>query len=314
MSLVHQFMMNVLFPGVGGFFVKHVKTGMCVNDTSKIQSRGSYGSLSYAELTNNCLDPAAQFRFRDNGAMLNLKRQGCLSGHFKHGSGYYLDMFYIYVDAVSLDRSACAQRPNKKIYRAITQTSWGGLSVYYKGRKRSRYATWCAVPKTHEPLATKQGIDPYIGLTTNCNDAKNKRFNFGKYIFLPLFQTNCRFLFLNNDTNSLPQGSVTCHGKKVENANCPKDQYMVVKTASYRGLSTTKTCGLSDDHSCDVDVTSLVKKQCDGQYECSITVDNNLFSDHLCPGLTKYFYFEYQCASQSKAFKEPCGKSLFVYQ
>ena len=89
---------------------------------------------------------------------------------------------------------------------------------------------------------------------------------------------------------------------------------MVVKTASYRGLSTTKTCGLSDDYSCNVDVTCLVKKQCDGQHKCNITVDNNLFSDHLCSGLTKYLYFEYQCASQSKAFKKPCGKSLFEYQ
>ena len=46
----------------------------------------------------------------------------------------------------------------------------------------------------------------------------------------------------------------------VENANCRKDQYMVIKTASYRGLSDTKTCGLSDDYSCEVDVTCLVKK------------------------------------------------------
>ena len=41
----------------------------------------------------------------------------------------------------------------------------------------------------------------------------------------------------------------------VKNANCPKDQYMMVKNASYRGLSATKTCGLSDDYSCEVDVT-----------------------------------------------------------
>ena len=33
-----------------------------------------------------------------------------------------------------------------------------------------------------------------------------------------------------------------------KNANCPKHQYMVTKTASYRGLSDTKTCGLSDDN------------------------------------------------------------------
>ena len=58
---------------------------------------------------------------------------------------------------------------------------------------------------------------------------------------------------------------------------------MVVKTASYRGFSNTQTCGFSDDYSCDVDVTCLVKKQCDGKHECNITVDYNLFSDHLCP-------------------------------
>jgi hypothetical protein len=43
-------------------------------------------------------------------------------------------------------------------------------------------------------------------------------------------------------------GSVTCHGDMVQHANCPKDQYMVVKNASYRGLPATKTCGLSDDY------------------------------------------------------------------
>ena len=80
-----------------------------------------------------------------------------------------------------------------------------------------------------------------------------------------------------------------------KNANCPKDQYMVVKTASYRGLSATKTCGLSDDYSCEVDVTCLVKKLCDGQHECNISVDDNLFPDNFCQGLTKYLYFEYQC-------------------
>ena len=108
---------------------------------------------------------------------------------------------------------------------------------------------------------------------------------------------------------------MTCHGKKVENANCPKDQYMVVKTASYRGLSTTKTCGLSDDHSCNVDVTCLVKKQCDGQHECNITVDNNLFSDDLCPpGLTKYLYFEYQCVATSETLQGVCGMYIYVYK
>ena len=105
----------------------------------------------------------------------------------------------------------------------------------------------------------------------------------------------------------------------VKNANCPKDQYMVVKNASYRGLSGTKTCGLSDDYSCEVDVTCLVKKQCDGQHECNITVDNNLFSGDPCPELTKYLYFEYQCTDTSQTFDSVCGRyirvnhSIYIY-
>ena len=109
------------------------------------------------------------------------------------------------------------------------------------------------------------------------------------------------------------KGSVTCHGDKVKNANCPKDQYIVVKIASYRGLLGTKTCGLSDEFVCEVDVTCLVKKQCDGLHECSINVDKNLFSGDLCPGLSNYLYFEYQCDDTVKPYKEPCGMSCDKY-
>ena len=190
-------MLHFYVLGVGGFFVKHVKTGMCINDTSKIQSGigSSWGTVSFVELTNNCLDPAAQFRFRDNGAMLNLKRQGCLSAHYKGGSGYQRDMFYIYVDAVSLDRSACAQKPDQGIYRAITQISWGGLSVFYTDRGLSQAR--CAVPNTYQPLATNQGIDPYIELTDNCNDAEDKHFNFGKSLSFFMFKSIPCFKLFN---------------------------------------------------------------------------------------------------------------------
>ena len=40
--------------------------------------------------------------------------------------------------------------------------------------------TWCAVPGKDDRIARDQGIDTYIALTRNCNDAENKRFNFGK--------------------------------------------------------------------------------------------------------------------------------------
>ncbi|XP_028402633.1 uncharacterized protein LOC114525468 [Dendronephthya gigantea] len=241
----------MFFPDVAGFFVKHIKTGMCIYDTARIQSQGpDWGSVSFLELSNNCLDPAAQFRFRDNGAMLNLKRQGCLAIYQKKGQD---EMFWVYVPATPKikEKSACANK------RVIEQTSSGGLRGFYNSAAR------CADP------------DGYIKTNVSCLDGKNKRFNFG---------------------------SVTCYGKTTENVTCPKDQFMVVKTASYRGLSDSKTCGLNDDYSCTVDVTCLVKKQCDGQHECKITVNETLFSDYLCPGLKKYLYFEYQCIDTSKQY------------
>ncbi|XP_028416864.1 uncharacterized protein LOC114541079 [Dendronephthya gigantea] len=216
--------------------------------------------------------------------MLNLKRQGCLAAFVNSFSGHYLDMFYLFVPAasVSLDVSACAQDPGRKIYRRITQTSWGGLSVYYKGR-HAVFQNWCAVPRTLTPLVQSYRIDSFIGLEYNCNYAEDRRFNFG---------------------------SVTCYGNTTENVTCSKDQFMVVKTASYRGLSDSKTCGLSDDYSCTVDVTCLVKKQCDGQHECKITVDKTLFSDDLCPGLKKYLYFEYRCFNDVKNYNDVCVRGV----
>ena len=149
--------------------MKHVQTGMCIHDTRILQSYGSWGKLSFVELSNNCLDPAAQFRFLDNSAMFNLKRKGCFEGASRGGIGYNLPMLYF---LLATDPSVNCRDTDQ----AITQTPWGGLYVYYPQGKQ----TWCAVPKTYQQLARNQGIDPYIALTTNCNDAENKRFNFGK--------------------------------------------------------------------------------------------------------------------------------------
>ena len=169
----------LFFSDAAGFFVKHIQTGMCIIDTNIIPAKGVWGSISFLELSNNSLDPAAQFRFRDSGAMLNLNRAGCLHPHNKY-SGYWLDMFYLFANERALDGDACI--------RPIKQTSWGGLSVYYKGYKKQSFENWCAIPKTYEPLAASHGIDPYIGLTTNCTDTEDKRFNFGRFFnFIDLF-------------------------------------------------------------------------------------------------------------------------------
>jgi hypothetical protein len=122
---------------------------MCIYATNKIQVNADWGKLFAVELSNNCLDPAVQFRFLDNSAMFNLERKSCFEG--KLSVLYFL---------LATDTSAnCRDRDN-----AITQTSWGGLSVYEVDSGQ----TPCAVPKT-----------TYIGLTT-CSDTEDKRFNFGK--------------------------------------------------------------------------------------------------------------------------------------
>ena len=150
--------------------MKHVQSGLCINDTRILQAYGTWGNFSFVALSNNCLDPAAQFRFLDNSAMFNLKRKGCFEGASRGGIGYSLPMLYL---VVATDTSLnCRDKDH-----AITQTPWGGLSVYYFTGKRQ---TRCAVPKTYQQLARNQGIDPYIALTTDCNDAEDKRFNFGK--------------------------------------------------------------------------------------------------------------------------------------
>ncbi|CAB4007328.1 Hypothetical predicted protein, partial [Paramuricea clavata] len=159
--------------GAACFFVKlfsnYGSTSVrCVNDTGQIQSSDSWGNLFFLEFSvNSCLDPAAQFRFRDNGAMLNLKRQGCLAAFNMPGSGYNLDMFYLYVDSVSLDRDACAQRPKEGIYRAITQTAEGSLSVYYKGKYKNSSEAWFADLRRSDKLYESYGIYYYIGLKAN---------------------------------------------------------------------------------------------------------------------------------------------------
>ena len=176
------------FSGTACFFVKWFSghyygsstSRYCISDTGQIQSNGSWGNLSFLVYSDNsCLDPAAQFRFRDNGAMLNLKRQGCVAAFNKPDSD--LDMFYLYVDSVSLNTAACAQKPNESIYRAITHNPEGGLSVYYKGKDKSLFQTWCAWYTYNSQIYKKYGINRYMGLSTRCHSIySTQKFIFGK--------------------------------------------------------------------------------------------------------------------------------------
>ena len=170
--LRYLFLFLCFVSGAACFFVKHVQTGMCINVTSVPQVTAPWGKLFDVELSNNCLDPAAQSRFLDNSAMFNLERKGCFEGKSSV-------LYFLLATDTSLN---CRDRDH-----AITQTSWGGLSVYEVDSGQTR----CAVPKTNT----------YIGLTT-CSDAEDKRFNFGNlFLFvcsMYLFDVfaHKKFLFL----------------------------------------------------------------------------------------------------------------------
>ena len=150
--VIYFYFLFCFVSGAACFFVKHVQTGMCIYATSVPQVDASWGKLFAVELSNNCLDPAVQFRFLENSAMFNLERKSCFEGRSS----------VLYFLLATDPSNNCRDRDN-----AITQTSWGGLSVYDIYYKQTR----CAVPKTNTYI--------YIGLTT-CSDTKNKRFNFGK--------------------------------------------------------------------------------------------------------------------------------------
>ena len=195
-------LLNFFVPDTTGFFVKHVQTGMCINDTSIIYDKGSWGNMTYLELSNNCLDPAAQFRFVDTSAMLNLKRPGCVFPLPNHNPDR-LALWVASFSEINLGNSC-----NDGL--AITQTSWGGLST-----KPSR----CAEPKTDQRFAD-QGINSYIGLNQDCNDNQNRRFNFGKILVsshtLPFYDIKQKLYTVHEIKCSLMNKKKLCIAQNVK--------------------------------------------------------------------------------------------------
>ncbi|XP_046857058.1 receptor-type tyrosine-protein phosphatase S-like isoform X7 [Xenia sp. Carnegie-2017] len=278
--LVYNF--AFLLQGTAGFFLKHVETGKCIYDTKIVQSRyppptGGERTLHFLELSDNCLHPASQFKFLNNDALLKLNVPGCLQGVYKAGNSYYLDMLYIHTDTHNINDVACVNN------NAVTQTSWGGLATRYD---RAGYQFRYLRPRTSKELKDIQGVDPYLKMAS-CKFTPKKQFHFG---------------------------SVTCARQKIMYASCRKGQYMVVKTAEYRGLNQGNVCGSSYYYNCSVDVTCRLKRLCDGKRECNVTVDDNLFSSKSCPGLDKYLYFEYQCNSTMTSFNEICIEDIQLSQ
>ncbi len=203
-TTAYYFFLNfifALFLGGACFFVRSLDFSNagsgCIRDTGQMQSSGSWGALYFMGILwdyNSCLHPAAQFRFLENGAMLSLKRQGCLAAFNYVVFGYNFNMFYIYVGS----EAACAQKPSEGIYRAIKQTAEEGLSVYYRQNKTRPFEIWCAMNSLiaiTEILPKNWTIANIIELRPPSDCMKNnnrfkRRFIFGRLLLKVLKHSN----------------------------------------------------------------------------------------------------------------------------
>jgi hypothetical protein len=98
-----------------------------------------------------------------------------------YGCKVYIFLINSNSNSVSLDTAACAQKPNESIYRAITQTPEGALSVYYKGKEKSSFQTWCAITSPQSRLET------IIVLKTRCAHTRyisGQRYIFGMFFLI----------------------------------------------------------------------------------------------------------------------------------
>ncbi|XP_046857075.1 uncharacterized protein LOC124450443 isoform X2 [Xenia sp. Carnegie-2017] len=139
-----------------GFFIKHVQSGKCIYDTGAEYSRYPRNIpihlTYYLNLTKNCFDSTAQFKFHQSGSILKLNREGCLNGE-----RVLQDLLLIYEKKG--DIAAPCNEAN-----ALTQTFQGGIFTADFNK--------CAVP----PGYIKRHV--YMGIA-QCNDEEDQRFHFG---------------------------------------------------------------------------------------------------------------------------------------
>ncbi|XP_046858340.1 uncharacterized protein LOC124451778 isoform X2 [Xenia sp. Carnegie-2017] len=141
-----------LIQETNGFFIKHVQSGKCINDTGMTLFGNFYGIGYYLNLTNNCFDPTTQFKFHQSGSILKPNRQGCLVGDRQRE-----DLFLIYENKGNI-AAACNDA------NALTQTFQGGIFTSDFNK--------CAVP----PGYIKRHV--YMGIA-KCNNEEDQQFHFG---------------------------------------------------------------------------------------------------------------------------------------
>ncbi|XP_046840249.1 uncharacterized protein LOC124434397 [Xenia sp. Carnegie-2017] len=127
---------------MSGFFIKHVQSGMCVDDALAF-----FSGIAPLHFTRNFFQVTNSFKFLPSGSILNLNRATCLVGR---GNGNLLRL------SDGNFNGECGA------INAITQTFWGGL--FY-----SRYNK-CIV---------RSEVYFDVGLA-DCKNEENQRFNFGK--------------------------------------------------------------------------------------------------------------------------------------
>ncbi|XP_046857400.1 uncharacterized protein LOC124450794 [Xenia sp. Carnegie-2017] len=142
-----------------GFFIKHVLSGKCIYDTGVEYSRYPRNNnpihlTYYLNLTKNCFDSTAQFKFHQSGSILKPNREGCLVGERD-----FKKLFLIYEKKGDI-AAACNDA------NALNQTFQGGIFT------SNMYFNDCAVP----PGYIKSQV--YMGIA-KCNGEEDQRFHFG---------------------------------------------------------------------------------------------------------------------------------------
>ena len=149
------------FSETNGFFIKHVQSRKCIYDTGVEYSRYPRNNpvhlTYYLNLTKNCFDSTAQFKFHQSGSILKPNREGCLVGEI-----VLQDLFLIYEKKGDITASCNARY-------ALNQTLQGGIFTSDFNK--------CAVPSGF----IKRHV--YMGMA-KCNDEEDQRFHFGKKKFL----------------------------------------------------------------------------------------------------------------------------------
>lgn len=91
------------------------------------------------------------------------------------------------------------------------------------------------------------------------------------------------------------RGKFACQDD-VMNLDCRPSKALTIYSAEYSKKQASVCSRGNNAEYCDpVDKTSLVRKLCEGQIKCSVTVNKSTMGDK-CPTVSKYLNVMYECS------------------